>query len=436
MSGFLGMRGTGDWATDQRPKSYREGILYLYPNGSAPLTAIMSKLKSEMVNDPEFNWWTKALQTQRATITGTYTNATLATAYTSGGVAGDTLYVKMSAADVSHFRIGHQVLLRDASDYTVDVNAKVIGKNVNGASSYIQVKLLEADDNSAHSHDLSDADVAIIIGSINAEGATMPTGITYDPVKLYNYTQIFRSPLSITRTARKTKLRTGDAYKEMKRECLEYHSIEMERAFLFGVKTENTGDNGKPERTMDGILTILRAESTATVDDYSLNSTYSGKDWTDAGGGKTWLDSYLEVIFRHGSGEKLALCGSGALLGLNALAESGAHIQLVPGAKSYGIQVTTWLTPFGTIYLKTHPLFSEEATLRNSMLLIEPKNLIYKYIDDTNFYAEGDAKQSGPGTNANRKDGTDEEFLTEASLELHHPSTMGFLNGVGIDSAV
>lgn len=29
MAGFLGMRGTGDWVTDQRPKSWRETILYL-----------------------------------------------------------------------------------------------------------------------------------------------------------------------------------------------------------------------------------------------------------------------------------------------------------------------------------------------------------------------------------------------------------------------
>jgi hypothetical protein len=54
MGAFLGMRGTGSWATDQRPKSYRELILMLYPNGTAPLTAIMSKLKSEVVTDPEF----------------------------------------------------------------------------------------------------------------------------------------------------------------------------------------------------------------------------------------------------------------------------------------------------------------------------------------------------------------------------------------------
>jgi hypothetical protein len=52
---FLGMRGTGDWVTDERPKNFREGILYLWPNGQAPLTAMLGRLKSEKVDDPEFN---------------------------------------------------------------------------------------------------------------------------------------------------------------------------------------------------------------------------------------------------------------------------------------------------------------------------------------------------------------------------------------------
>jgi hypothetical protein len=76
-----------------------------------------------------------------------------------------------------------------------------------------------------------------------------------------------------------------------------------------------------------------------------------------------------------------------------------------------------------------------EATLRNSMLLIEPEELAYRYIDDTNFYGEG-GKTAAAGTNSNRKDGTDEEFLTEAGLELHHPSTMGFLNGIGSNNSL
>ena len=54
MGAFLGMRGTGDWVADQRPKDFRELILYLYPNGKMPLTGIMSKQRSEATTDPEF----------------------------------------------------------------------------------------------------------------------------------------------------------------------------------------------------------------------------------------------------------------------------------------------------------------------------------------------------------------------------------------------
>lgn len=52
---FLGMRGTGDWATDERPMNWRQGILLLYPNGSAPLTAILSKMGEQKVDDAQFH---------------------------------------------------------------------------------------------------------------------------------------------------------------------------------------------------------------------------------------------------------------------------------------------------------------------------------------------------------------------------------------------
>lgn len=434
MSAFLGMRGTGDWVTDQRPKNWRETILFLYPNGSMPLTAIMSKMKSEKTDDPQFYWWTKTLPTQSASVTGVYTDSGLTSAYSSGGVAGTTLYLKMTSTDIIHFRVGHTVLMRDASDYAVDCVGKVTAVNSNGTSSSIAVKLLEADDNSS-SHDLSDCDKVLVIGSVNAEGASMPSAIAYDPAKLYNYTQIFRTPLSITRTARRTKLRTGDQYKEAKREALELHGIEMEKAFLFGVPYEGTGDNGKPERTTEGLITCLRTNNASGVNDFTLNSSFAGKAWLDDDSGELWLENYLELVFRYGRQEKLAICGSGALLGLNRLAKASTLFTMTSATKSYGISVTEWLTPFGTVYIKTHPLFNIESTLRNSMLILEPENLVYRYIDDTTFYGEN-GKTASEGTNGGRIDGTQEEFLTECGLEYHHPYTAAFLNGVGQDNVV
>jgi len=430
MSGFLGMRGTGDWTVEgQRPKNWREAVLYLYPNGMAPLTALLSKMGSEKVDDPEFNWYTKTLSQQAAAITGIYTNSGLSVAYTSGGVAGDTLYVRMSAADASEIRDGHQVLFRDAASTTVDKNAKVVDVVSAGANSYAAVKLLEDDNGSGA--DISDADRLLIVGSINAEGAAMPDAISYDPVKMYNLTQIFRTPLEITRTAKLTRLRTGDAYKELKREALEYHSIEMEKSFLWGIRSENTGTNGKPERTTQGLIPTIRTHAPSNCVRYA---TWAAAQPTPPAnwmaGGDEFLDTMLEQVFRYGGRERLAFCGSGALLGINRLVKNSGQFEFNPSTKAFGIQVTEWITAFGKINLITHPLFSYEPTNRNTMVLFEPQHLKYRFITDTTFYADGEQKNTG----YSRRDGLKEEFLTECGLEYHFPSNWAYLSGIGLDS--
>jgi len=425
------MRGTGDWATDQRPKNWRELILYLYPNGSAPLTAIMSKLKEEKVDDPEFNWWTKLLPAQGGAVTAgeIYSDSGMgsAIALNADTAAGTTVFVKVAAAVIAHFRVGHQVLLRDSDQYVADITGKVTAVDTNGANSKISVKLLEAD-TSSDSYDLSTCDRILVIGSVNSEGSSRPDALAYDPTKWYNYTQIFRTPLEITRTARETHLRTGDAYKETKRETLELHSIEMEKAFLWGYRSENVGANGKKERTTMGLVNAIQYGSDGTsnvgvTSDYISDSGYGGQTWLQ--GGEDWLDQHLEEMFRYGRAEKLAFVGSGALLGINRLAKAGGQIQLQPTTIHYGLKVVEWITPFGSIYMKTHPLFSYETTNRNSMVIFEPEDIKFRYITDTMF------RKAPPMTESQVSiDGTVEEYLTEAGLEYHHPNGWGYLNGL------
>lgn len=423
----LGMRGNGDWSDDQRPKNWREKILFLYPNGDAPLTAILSMMSSESTDDPEFNWWTKGLATQAATVASVYTEATFTTEYTTGGVAGDTLYCKVdSTANAKQFRPGHQVLLRNTDNYADDCNAKVVSVTPNGASSQIAVTLLEDDPTTTG---IADCDRILVIGNINPEGGVMPQAIAYDPTKYYNYTQIFRTPLSITRTARKTRLRTGDQYKEAKREALELHSIEMEKAFLWGIKTEGTGDNGKPERTTAGLVRTI-IDNSGNVSNFvtETDATYAGKTWLEAG--EEWLDNELTEIFRYGGQDRMAFCGTTTINAINKLVKEYGNYQLQAGTAEYGINVMTWITPFGRIHMKTHPLFSWESSERANMVVFDPKDIKYRYIDDTTFYKEGEMQNTGRG----RIDGTDEEYLTEAGLEFHHYSKTGFLTGFGSDN--
>ena len=425
------MRGTTDWVDDQRPMNWRQEILYLYPNGMAPLTALLSVMSTGKVSDPQFHWWTEMIGSVDGAITNIFTKPDLSVAYVSGGVTGDVLYGTITAALGNLIRAGHQILLRDADDYRVDVVGKVIDVSIAGTAAILHIMLLEADDNSPD-HDLSDCDTFKIMGNINSEGAEMPNAVALDPTKHYNLTQIFRTPLSITRTARKTSLRTGDAYQKAKRECLEMHSIEQELAFLWGIRTERIGDNGKPERTTFGLINYIRLNSPDNVDDYTLNTGYSGVTWTT--GGEEWFKIMLERIFRYGANEKLAFVGSGALLGIDALAMSGGQINLIPGQATYGMAIKTWETAFGTLRMKTHPLFSYDATTRNMMVIFEPSELEFRYVDDTTFYGEASSKQHPEGYGHRRIDGTEEEYLTEAGLEFGFPQKCGVLNGVGKDN--
>ena len=428
---FLGMRGSGDWVQDQRPKNWREQILYLYPNGHAPLTAILSMLSSEKVDDPEYNWWTQEQSAVGGAVANIFTDANLATAYVSGGVAGDVVYGQVTTVLADRIRVGHQILLRDASAYDVDCVGKIVGVVKGSTNSTLAIKLLEDDDNGA-SNDLSDVDTFKIIGNINPEGGEMPDAIALNPVKVYNYTQIFRTPLSMTRTAMRTRLRTGDQYQKAKAEALEMHSWEMELAFLWGIKTENVGSNNKPERTTQGVINFIREYAPANVDDYTLNETYDATTWVS--GGETWFKAMLEQIFRYGADEKLVLCGSGALLGIDALAMTGGQINLQPGQKTYGMNIRQWVTPFGVLNMKTHPLFSYDETTRNMMVVLEPKELGYRFIDDTSFYGEGDKKTRPFGSGHRRIDGKNEEFLTECGLEFGLPQKCAVLNGVGLNN--
>jgi len=54
MPAIQGLRGTGEFSVDFRPKNYRELFTLLEPNGTAPLQALLAMAGSEETNDPEY----------------------------------------------------------------------------------------------------------------------------------------------------------------------------------------------------------------------------------------------------------------------------------------------------------------------------------------------------------------------------------------------
>ena len=413
-----GMRDTDDFVTTNnvrytwRPENWREAILRLYPNGMAPLTAIMSMVGSKPTDDPIFHWFDKDLPTLRAAITGQWDNAAMTTTYSDDVAAAGTVYIQMSLLDAQQFKVGHLVELRDATElYALKkMVCLVTAVTLAAASSYLTLKALEADPATSSGV----FDVAYIIGTAYEEGSDTPAAVSYNPNQYYNYTQIFRTSLQATRTAKKTRLRTGDYMAEAKREALELHSIELERALLFGVRYATTGTLGYPLRTTMGIMRFISTNS------FNFAVETSKTSWATSG--EAWLDEKLEQTFRYGSNQKLALCGSGALLGINKLVKAKGTFQFTEKTMGYGIQVVQWTTPFGVINIKTHPLFNQEATLANTMLVLEPKNIIPRIITDTNYL---------PNRQGNGLDSELSEFLTEIGYEYHFEKAFAVFRGVG-----
>jgi hypothetical protein len=241
----------------------------------------------------------------------------------------------------------------------------------------------------------------IVIGNVNAEGASSPNVVYYNPTVQVNYCQIYRTPLYLTRTAMKTRLRTGNAYQEAKREALEIHSVEMERSFIFGEPFQGTGSNGQPMNATGGVISFLGADSTFTnVWDFST-TTFNVANW----------ENTLENVFRYGSSEKILLAGSQAINQLNQMVKKVSVMNVVPAEESYGMKLQYYVTPFGTLYIRMHPLLSIHPTYKSWGLIVDLDKLVFRYVDDTTFR---------PNIQLPDTDGRKDEFLTEAGLEAQH----------------
>jgi len=425
-----GMIGPGDFSSDRRPEDWTQGMLAIDPNGDVVLTYLLSVLPKVKATDQKYHWHDRLSPGLTYDITGLYTNAALSSGYTSGGAVGDTLYVKLAENDAKSFRSGDQVLLRDNSDADVDKNALVSARQLNGASSYLMVKLLEADATTDGSHDLSDADKIASAGTAQGVGSPIPDAVTYAPTAYENYTQIFEESLDLSRTGLKTSLRTGDPYLDAKTLALQNLLKKKERAYFFGVRYEDTDEKGKSRTFTGGLRWFLKQYASDNVSNYVYDATYTAKTWLQ--GGEDWLDEKLELIFRYGSDTKFGICGSGVLLGLKALAKNSAYYQINPRTTAYGLKIMEFVTPFGTVYFKKHPGFIYDDVMRYTSFILDTKYMYDRVMDDIKFKPDPNKGKGGHGS----VDGVLESFLGESGFMLRNINAHGLLQGFGLDNSL
>lgn len=458
MPAILGLLDTETFA-NERFTNVRRAVFYQYPAGAAPLTGLLSLMKSEETDDPEFSWYEKRLERQWATATNisstvvfyktvtgldktTYSSGTGTWTTADGNISftsGSTIYgLQLASGEAEKFRPNHvfKLMVYVGSDLK-ELQGIVVENGVDGDNDRIAfrpVKALASVDYDNADHDGS---MVFVIGSASYEADIDNSKGRYTkPIKQYNYTGISRTPFSISGTKLNTSVKYDEtgAYADLAKEHSVKHMIELEKSFIFGERAEDTSTGEEPRRTSGGVLFFLRQWELTSANPYgesgATTDSSDDKRIIENSSGviseKTY-DDYIERVFRvtnNTVNEKLVLCGSGFLSVINQLYRSKTQLTSdLPMGDTYGMDVIKHKSSFGTMYYKTHPLMSQHPVLRYNALILDIHNLVYRHVigRDTELLTN---------RQPNNADYRTDEWLTECGLELRYPESCMYLQNV------
>jgi hypothetical protein len=182
-----GLRGTGNYTADERPKDFREAILWRDPNGQTPLTGLMSKMGSDGLTDPEFYWFEEEMNHVRLVTHATPILAatTALTVVAAGGttstgafscVPGTLLMVANKFGIV-----GGEEIVRVNTSPSADTTLTVI-RGVNGTTAA----------------DIPAGSLLVSLGTAFGEGTLAAKSAFRNPTRLENYAQIFKTSYEVT----------------------------------------------------------------------------------------------------------------------------------------------------------------------------------------------------------------------------------------------
>ena len=391
MAAIQGMRGTGEFGTDFRPKNYRELFTLLEPNGNAPLNALLSMGSSESTDDPEYKNFRDELPDRVITVNGAINSTSTAS-------------ITIDASDDNKYAISGAIIINQTTgevmQATADTTATTLAvtRNIGGTS-----------------HQIADDAKLFVSGYAAAEGGTSPTAISFDASVVSNYTQIFRTAFQVSNTLSSTYLRTGDKMDESMTKALKLHMSDIERAMFFGYKHEANGSTSAPTRYTGGLVNSL----TNVVDITTSYASYGG-----ASAGKMSEEGFdsllMSTVFKYGSNQKIAFVGETVANQLQQMGKDRWKPTVVEG--SYGVNLIRYTTFAGDLMVHLHPQFRQLDHMKNAMVIIDFPYLSYRYL-------EGRDTQLLENRQSPDADSVKHEYLTECGLELLQDKVHAYIKG-------
>lgn len=388
MTTMIGVAGSNSINASQKVLDIADKIYLLEPN-AAPLYVLVSKLNKRSAINPTFSWIEDVLNPSWDTLAVSATSAATHFTMTTG-----TMFNKFDLVKV--INTGEVVLVSGVSVTSVSA---VRGYGTTAATSAV-----------------AGANV-LIIGSAFEEGSAYSTLVTKSTkvTSATNYAQIFRKSVEITKSLANTELYGGpDRAYQRKKKGIELMR-DMERAFLYGQPLRDTGST-------DTAITHER-RTTGGIDYFiSTNSTNAGGVLTESE-----FEGFLRTVFRYGSNSRYLFCAPLIISVISQWAQG--KLQMFPKDKTYGIAITQYLSPHGTINLVKEILLENAGVISNTSYFggyayaIELEDVVYRYLQNRDVMMETDIQLPGD-------DSYKDQYICEVGMEFHNESKHGELTGV------
>lgn len=381
----IGQRGTGNVLQDLRRIDMAERILDLEPSVT-PLTVISGRLGSRPTVNPEFSWTENEFKARFDEVDGT-----------TG--TGTTVKVKSAAK----FSVHNMVLVSTTGELMRVTAVDTAGDELTVARGV-----------GGRAVSLNGDEELIIVGSAQPEGDLAPDARSQNPVKVTNYTQIYRTSFESTGTLIASDMFTRPHdWDYNAAQAGAEHKKDQEYTRLFGRPSEDLsgGSNGQPLRTTGGVFHYVQTN----VQDLSGSSGVLTES-------EFW--AWCDPAFRYGSRHKLLLASRLVTSVLNEFPR--AKLITVDRASTYGVDVQRLVSPFGTMDVVTHNMLEGEV-YGGTAVLLDMQQIKRRHLANSK-----ENRDTHIRTNIQPPDmdGRKDEYLTEDGLEFGLERCHAILEGV------
>lgn len=376
---YEGARGTSNIFEKRLKIELDDTIAELQPDAN-PLLVISSKISKKPVTSYKYEWfeedpagrWFKA-------------PAAITAAATSFAIT-DATGIQIAVDDLLKVAKSGEIML-------------VTGLATASGSTTVTVKRNIGSSTAAA---IAKDDYILVMANALPQGSNAPSEKRTNPFVQYNYTQIFKTPFSITNTLDASAQVGEDELGRLRRKAGVEHAVSIEYAIMFGERSIDLS-GPQPRTTTGGVLESLN--STPNVLEKAL------KDVTQDD-----MDDFLQKVYNYGSTSKLCLA-SPSILGLFTK-WAKEKLMVTSNETKFGMNVMSYVCPYGELKLVKHPLLVDGYD--GLAIVLDMDEVSYRPLSgrDTKLLTN---------IQENDEDGQRDMYLTEAGVQVKLPRKHGVI---------